>query len=94
MKRRDVIRLLEEMRNFTDSVARQLIPESNNQKMLQRNFSMRILVSIAVLGFLTLPAPAQTLPEWAYRPPRRRRHSTTRAKTFAGQHQGIHPGPD
>jgi cytochrome c553 len=27
---------------------------------------MRILVSIAVLGLLTLPAPAQTLPEWAY----------------------------
>ena len=27
---------------------------------------MRILVSIAVLGLLTLPARAQTLPEWAY----------------------------
>ena len=27
---------------------------------------MRILVSIAVLGLLTLPAQAQTLPEWAY----------------------------
>ena len=27
---------------------------------------MRILVSIAVLGFLALPAQAQTLPEWAY----------------------------
>ncbi len=27
---------------------------------------MRILVSIAVLGLLTLSAPAQTLPEWAY----------------------------
>jgi len=27
---------------------------------------MRILVSIAVLGLLILPAQAQTLPEWAY----------------------------
>jgi cytochrome c553 len=34
--------------------------------MLRRNFALRILVSIAVLGLLTLPAPAQTLPEWAY----------------------------
>jgi cytochrome c553 len=30
---------------------------------------MRMLVSIAVLGLLTLPAPAQTLPEWAYPAP-------------------------
>jgi cytochrome c553 len=28
--------------------------------------AMRILVSIAVLGLLTLPAQTQTLPEWAY----------------------------
>jgi cytochrome c553 len=40
--------------------------ESNDEKMLRRKFSMRILVSIAVLGLLTLPARAQTLPEWAY----------------------------
>jgi hypothetical protein len=27
---------------------------------------MRIRASIAILGLLTLPAQAQTLPEWAY----------------------------
>jgi cytochrome c553 len=36
------------------------------QKMLRRKVSIRILVSIAVLGLLTLPAQAQALPDWAY----------------------------
>jgi cytochrome c553 len=39
---------------------------SNGHEMLRRNFSLRMLLSIAVLGALTLPIQAQTLPEWAY----------------------------
>jgi hypothetical protein len=40
--------------------------ETNDQKLLRRKFSLRILLSIAVLGPLSLPVQAQTLAEWAY----------------------------
>jgi hypothetical protein len=40
--------------------------ETNDQKLLRRKFSLRILFSIAVLGSLRLPVQAQTLAEWAY----------------------------
>ena len=48
------------------AVPRPINSASHDEKMLGRNFPTRILVSIAVLGLLTLPARAQALPEWAY----------------------------
>jgi cytochrome c553 len=56
-------------RGSCDEVARPTNSQPNDEKMLGRKFAMRIVVSIAVLGLLTLPAQAQTLPEWAYPAP-------------------------
>src|SRR3984957_19044641 len=49
------------------TVARPTNSEADDEVILiRKEFDLRILVSIAVLGLLTLPAQAQALPEWAY----------------------------
>jgi cytochrome c553 len=63
---------------------------------------MKILASIAVLGLLTLPAQAQTLPEWAYpaNPPptplddevQKHLADSTKAYTQAQIDDGFNPG--